>query len=361
MENNILTLQIEPLDTLFFRDGKPFSMGDDSWADGVFPPAPSVIYGAIRSWLLANVDTINVDNIINETSDLEILDFYFLINGETVLSLPYDYGTKKEKDDQIRYDELKDKKINVERFSTIKNRYTTSINNSTLFYNQKDYILEFPINNFISVNNLISYLKNEIDIKKIKIHNLKNEIEAKIGIKRTNETLSAEDGNLYRVGLNRLENLKFILRIKSKHLSKQHHKFLKLGGEGKIVFIDEFLEAKKGAKQLRIKTELKTKELLVYIATPAIFNNGTPDINKYLKTTATLVASVVGKTVNIGGFDMKEKRPKNMYKAVPAGSIYLYKLEEEIEIDKFQGDKISDELNEQGFGIAYFGTYKIDE
>lgn len=188
MENNTLTLQIEPLDTLFFRDGKPFSMGDDNWADGVFPPAPSVIYGAIRSWLLANVDSINVDNIISETSDLKILDFYFLINGETVLSMPYDYGTKKEKDYQIRYDELVEEKIKVERFSIIKNSSITSINNSKLFYNENDYILEYPKNTFISVNNLISYLKNDKDITEIKTYLLKNEIEAKIGIKRTNET-----------------------------------------------------------------------------------------------------------------------------------------------------------------------------
>lgn len=40
---------MEAFDTLFFRDGKPFSMGDDVWANGVFPPYPSTLYGALRA------------------------------------------------------------------------------------------------------------------------------------------------------------------------------------------------------------------------------------------------------------------------------------------------------------------------
>ncbi|MGC8977694.1 MAG: type III-B CRISPR module-associated Cmr3 family protein, partial [Candidatus Ratteibacteria bacterium] len=44
--------KIKPLDTLFFRDGRPFSMGAETWANPVFPPYPSTVYGAIRTWLI---------------------------------------------------------------------------------------------------------------------------------------------------------------------------------------------------------------------------------------------------------------------------------------------------------------------
>ena len=30
--------KITPLDTVFFRDGKPFSWGEETWAEGIFPP-----------------------------------------------------------------------------------------------------------------------------------------------------------------------------------------------------------------------------------------------------------------------------------------------------------------------------------
>ena len=49
-----MQIQIDPLDTLFFRDGKPFTMGEDSWASGIVPPYPSVIYGALRSAYFSN-------------------------------------------------------------------------------------------------------------------------------------------------------------------------------------------------------------------------------------------------------------------------------------------------------------------
>src|SRR5687768_8743082 len=38
-----------PDDVLFFRDGKPSSRGQDHELRSVFPPLPSVLYGAIRT------------------------------------------------------------------------------------------------------------------------------------------------------------------------------------------------------------------------------------------------------------------------------------------------------------------------
>ncbi len=49
-----MIIKINPVDTLLFRDGKPFSMGENTWPDTVFPPYPSVIYGALRSTYFAN-------------------------------------------------------------------------------------------------------------------------------------------------------------------------------------------------------------------------------------------------------------------------------------------------------------------
>jgi len=58
-------LRINPFDTFFFRDGKPFTMGDDSWADGIFPPSPSVIYGALRTaWISEKLDGFVDKNIV---------------------------------------------------------------------------------------------------------------------------------------------------------------------------------------------------------------------------------------------------------------------------------------------------------
>jgi CRISPR-associated protein Cmr3 len=44
--------EIEALDTLFFRDGRPFTAGEDVEAHGLFPPHPMTLQGLIRSLLL---------------------------------------------------------------------------------------------------------------------------------------------------------------------------------------------------------------------------------------------------------------------------------------------------------------------
>lgn len=41
--------KIDPIDVLLFRESKPFSPGEGSWAKGLFPPLPSVVFQALRS------------------------------------------------------------------------------------------------------------------------------------------------------------------------------------------------------------------------------------------------------------------------------------------------------------------------
>ncbi|NER34257.1 MAG: CRISPR-associated protein [Oscillatoria sp. SIO1A7] len=48
---------IEPIDVLLFREAKPFSPGEGSWAKGLFPPLPSTVFQALRSLLPQYEDT----------------------------------------------------------------------------------------------------------------------------------------------------------------------------------------------------------------------------------------------------------------------------------------------------------------
>ncbi|HEY9646894.1 MAG TPA: type III-B CRISPR module-associated Cmr3 family protein, partial [Chroococcidiopsis sp.] len=43
--------KITPLDVLLFREAKPFSPGEGSWAKGLFPPMPITVFQAMRSLL----------------------------------------------------------------------------------------------------------------------------------------------------------------------------------------------------------------------------------------------------------------------------------------------------------------------
>jgi CRISPR-associated protein Cmr3 len=47
------SIEITPLDTLFFREPRPFTAGQQIEAQSVFPPSPMTLQGMLRSWLLA--------------------------------------------------------------------------------------------------------------------------------------------------------------------------------------------------------------------------------------------------------------------------------------------------------------------
>ena len=46
------TLHLHPEDVLFFRDGRPSAIGTDHELKSLFPPYPSTLYGALRTWRL---------------------------------------------------------------------------------------------------------------------------------------------------------------------------------------------------------------------------------------------------------------------------------------------------------------------
>jgi CRISPR-associated protein Cmr3 len=73
---------ITPLDVLLFRDCKPFSPGEGSWAKGLFPPMPITVFQALRS-LLPKSD--NQQQRIQR--DLSFLGS-FLIDDQNTLWLP---------------------------------------------------------------------------------------------------------------------------------------------------------------------------------------------------------------------------------------------------------------------------------
>ena len=49
--NKLKWYSITPIDVLLFRESKPFSPGDGSWAKGLFPPMPITVFHALRSLL----------------------------------------------------------------------------------------------------------------------------------------------------------------------------------------------------------------------------------------------------------------------------------------------------------------------
>jgi len=359
----MITIEISPLDTLFFKNAKPFSAGDESWADGMFLPNPSTIYGALRAIYFRNnpheIDKANSEN--DPTKDLVIHKIYLKQNKNVYFPLPLDVVYKKGKEIDGSYI-LQHKKQNTISNSNVDYLQTLS-NNETV---------EKFDNSFLSIRNFKKYQNSNSEKFRgfDEIKNIDKFIinEPKIGIKINKYTQTVKEGYLYRIDFKRLEIIddkyqksKAKIAVEFSGLDIEDSKIIRLGGEGKIATIQEIKEV-----EIDFPKNI-SKKFKLYLLTPAIFNNGwlPSKINNDTlvwedeEVKLKLLTASIGKYKLIGGFDMKKNRPKLMYRAVPEGSVYYFEILEGNLDDiknKFHNQSISDKLKNEGYGITFIGA-----
>jgi CRISPR-associated protein Cmr3 len=356
-----MLIKIDPLDTLFFRDGKPFSMGEDTWGNCIFPPSPSVIYGALRTAYFSNhIDQLEKANKNEEdpTNNLVIHGIYFLDNLENkntlYLPLPLDLVQKKDVETELENE--------VYLLSLVEMKLKSSCPTSHVL--KGDQGVEVVDEGLINTNVLREYLS--CNGKNFPILRLNSRVitEPKIGIGLNGETHTADESKIYRVGLKRLNNLSLLVEFDGMEFPDKG--LLKLGGEGKASSYEKILDPLMvcGLPEDNICEDIQKFKL--YLSTPAIFHQGwIPswiDINtlegKYKNSKFRLLTASVGKYQNLGGFDLQKKEPKPMWKVTPAGSVYYFEIIEgdfkEI-FSLFNRKSISEENAKQGFGITFVG------
>lgn len=357
-----MTIEIEALDTLFFRDGKPFSMGDDTWANGMFPPLPSVLYGALRTAYMAQ-QNIAIDEINEKTKDFRIKQIAYVIDNNKYFPMPLDLVNesnildKLEKNGKGKYNSFILPKYQLEHKSHLKGFEHTNFQEVLVLVEDKSPEIKGIDGGMIEITQFEQYItKSSIQIESIiKLSNHIKE-QPKIGIGRQNETRTTEEGKLYRVNMCRPKDLKIYVEFEG--LDNFATKgLLRLGAENKLA---NFKELKKGLidqPTVDLKNETNFK---IYLSTPAIFKQGyyPTEILKKANIEVEFLTCAVGKSLNVGGFDMVEREPKAMQKAVPAGSVYYYRLKSgnlQDLITELQKNGISEYRQNEGFGIAYIG------
>lgn len=363
-----MLIKLKPIDTLFFRDSRSFSKGDETWANGIFPPAPSVFYGAIRSvYFSHHIDKLEKANEPDDpTKNLIIKNIYFRIGECDFFPLPQDLVALKE--------EAKNN-INKYAYPLIMqdiSQYAHSGKTQVILTSNPDLkdTVESVKDGLIEKGNLQDYLFMGISsVEKFSYRKISEfvESEPKIGIERSNCSRSSEEGMLYRVGMNRLIDFSFVIEFDGLDLPEKG--FMKIGGEGKVVFYEK-IDNTISLKNPNFSNSKEDNEFKIYISTPAIFKHGwlpgwldlnslegtIPGINCKIK----LITASLTKPISIGGYDIKTNKPKPMRKAVGAGSVYYFwKLEGSMNeiVNVIHSKSISDQESDkkQGFGISYIG------
>jgi len=362
--------KIKPLDTLFFRDGRPFSMGAETWANPIFPPYPSTVYGAIRTWLIferGSLKEFEEGKFKEELGtpsgkgNLKIKGPLICLDNNLYFPVPFDCLQKKgaprsEKNNLFYIDCINKPEIFISYYPL-----------ERILINKNDFELE-ECNEFLDINSLKDYLKGH---EKQLEFTEKKEIfsyEKKTGIKRSRKTLSSEEGYLYKIPMIKLKN-KASLFVEIDGLSRYPEEgLLQIGGEGKTAKIEKIKNYDPLKTLKYMDFEFENKIFKIYLATPAIFEKGW--LPKWINDKSTfegnhngiklkLMACSIGKYNLIGGWDLANKRPKPMYKAVPPGSVYYFKILDDTPAEKikevFHFKNISDINLEEGFGLSFVG------
>jgi CRISPR-associated protein Cmr3 len=308
-------MTIRPKDTLFFRGGKPFTAGENSWTDSSFLPNPSVIWGAMFSVLFSEKKVCR-KNPSKEAERLKIENIYLYNekNQTVLIPAPLDIFT----DDYGKFylPEYEDvdfvTNYPLPVISLVKNKNVKPIENS-----------------FLEISSLFNHYLNKYSDNML-LYNFEKVFipDSKIGIKRKGSTKASEDNHLYRIDLTQFqEDWAFLVEYEFDGPVFSEEGLLKLGGEGKTAFfrnIDIPASLEK-AEDLRskIKSKLENhKYLKVLFKTASFFEKGwTLDFE-------TVLSANVGKPLYVGGYDMAKKQAKPMKKYIPPGSVYVFNQEE---------------------------------
>ena len=309
-------IQIKPHSSFFLGSGKPFNMGQDDWTDSLLLPTPSTIFGAIFSILYKKYPHIQEkvlykNQTIEPTDYLEIENIYLYNkkNGRVLLPAPLDLFIDENKIFDENYISDIITSDSIKRFEFV-------VPNT-------DRDAKRAENYFIDISDL-----GEIPNKLYSFDDFAT-IESKVGIAIDKTTKTTKESMLYRIDLTQFidEDWTFLVKYKTKDVELNKSGIIKLGGEGKLAtysLIDEPTTITNHNQKLKLKEE---NEFKIYFSTPAIFEKGWIfDVNSNFE----ILSASIGKYISIGGFDMKKREAKTMYKAIPSGSIYLIKINQQV-------------------------------
>jgi CRISPR-associated protein Cmr3 len=365
------TISIQATDTLFFRDGRPFSMGDDSFAQGVFPPPPGVVYGALRAACLSKglEEDASLEGLVEAS---ECLSFRFIAlqsDSSSYFPLPLDLIVPKPKGEKGG---LKARPLLLNDKPAYSKVSTPKILRST--YDGKT--VDEP--KLLEILALERYLFGEV--ANLNVRKCSDFIcaESKIGIGRDRDSRIATDGKLFRILANRMasdsnngvQHLRFLISLEGLDISEKG--WLALGGERRAAFYQV-------CEPVEIPLpEIDTPQFKIYLATPAVFEHGWMPDNLLKQYGLTLLAAALDRPAYVGGWEMRPKgtpdsgkrssQPKPMLQCVPAGSVYYVQADSttaaQAAAQAIHGNAISDNLNQtdyckQGFGIAYVGKISV--
>lgn len=371
----MIYIKLNAVDALFFRDGRPFTMGDDNIGTSLFPPPPSVLRGMVRTLLFADQEgDVSLANTREDPTANVTIDLFALADNEGELLFPMPADLTIERQNQ-------GKSYNPEWLlqTSAKDLLTSSAYPLSKILHtdpQKPNIkLEDPFGKvYLTAAEMQKYISGEKPDIAVNIRDWITQ-EPKVGIGRCNDLRTASDtGLLYQIQMQRPESLKkgkLSIIIGYNGLAIQgNYPFVRLGGEGKLA---EFTRIESSMIPVFPHPEILNapdglSKAKMYLSTPALFHEGWKPEALFRDYGIDVEACVIGRYQSYGGWDMVHRRPKSMFKGVPAGSVYYLTAKDPQKLqdfmERFHGKRLThsgsvpEAYERDGFGIVWFARYQ---
>lgn len=382
---------VEPADVLLFRDGRSFSAANsDTLARGVFPPQPTVFYGAIRSAVMsrngADFDrpafglsgpVADVVGTKAEPGTLRIARFALARRRgdavERLYPVPSDVLVRKDDRAAPRAER---------RHTLLRTREGQGRTNApdgvllpwtdddaldAVYTAARGYLPEPAFWQVLAGDERA--MRNAVDPESLFC------TEPRTSVALDNETGTGRTGRLYTVAFTRMNpDVGFLLGLENDAGVVPERGWLRLGGEARAAQftpVAGLRTAGNDATDNDLASTIRARgRFKLVLTTPAVFEQGwRPDVvgddgrGTLAGCRVRLCGAAVEGHVPLGGWNMAAGRPKTTRRAVPVGSTYFFDLEGAstahrlVENGRILSLAGSSDDRKQGLGLAALGTY----
>jgi CRISPR-associated protein Cmr3 len=376
-----VTLILQPHDTLFLRDGRPFNQGDQEQAAsaGIFPPYPPTVVGAVRAalaraggwtggpWsseLTARLGS-GVDWLKGNAplGPLRFTGPVVLRDGKPLLPAPLCLLVKQSGGDFRDVVRLRPGEPLECDLGSIALPQTIGVLDGG----------RIPEDFWIDCDGLKAVLDGDVPKPASLVRqDALWKTEARVGIARVEGTRTTGEGALYAAAHVRLnERVSLAVEIDGADVAGITDKLAPLGGEGRSVWIEAgTMPALPAAAQLMPDAD-GVLRYTVILLTAASFGDGEEDWPRPGGTIrdgagnalpGRIVSACVGKPLPVGGWDGEARSPIPLRPLAPAGSVWFMEAAagDTAALQRARGQGIG-RATAWGFGRALIGRWQRGE
>lgn len=367
------TLVLHPLDTLFFRDGRPYNQDDPGQVEAasLFPPYPPTVVGAVRAaaaramgWPGSAWDTAALgDGVDWQAGDealgpLRFSGPYILRNGEPLYPAPLNLVAGKGEGgaDLITYLAPSGRALDTDIGAV---RLPAPIEAGQGFKTLERFWLDTKAM-------ALALRGAELTSDQVVPGSHLSQAEVRIGIQRDTARRTTAERALYAAGHARpAQDVALVVDVEALPDVALGENLAPLGGEGRSVWIeqrDEKLELPHAPELTPGKDDVLC--YTVVLITPADLDDKWPGPGEHLAGSTgealpgKIVSACTGRAVMVGGWDGAARGPLPLRPLIPPGSIWFLeaRAEEAEAVRSWRGRTIGRSTG-WGFGRVLIGRW----